>query len=154
MTQSEKIITKYPELSKSPIFLEIPVLWGDMDSAKHVNNLIYLKWSETARIKLFEKLMDTSFQGKQGPILGWQDCKYIFPMTYPDYAIVTCAVTEIGTDRFIMESRIYSVKHERIAALTRQSIIPYDYIALKKIELPELWIDRLEQLKVNDEAEE
>jgi len=66
-----------------------------MDSAKHVNNLIYLKWTETSRILLFTQMMDTSFDGKEGPILGWQDCKYIFPMTYPDTALVSTWVSEV-----------------------------------------------------------
>lgn len=140
----------FPEIIDMPVYMEVPVLWGDMDSAKHVNNLVYLKWTETSRIKLFEQLMDTSFDGKEGPILGWQDCKYIFPMTYPDRAIVTCGVTEINEDRFELESRIYSVKYKRIVAISKQSIIPYDYIGLKKIKLPEAWKGKLSQLTANN----
>ena len=82
MSLKTKLVEKYPEISKSPLILEVPLLWGDMDSAKHVNNLVYLKWAETSRILLFDKMMDTSFEGEEGPILGWQDCKYIFPMTF------------------------------------------------------------------------
>ena len=142
----DKLVEKYPEIQKAPVILKIPVLWGDMDSANHVNNLIYLKWAETSRIVLFEKFMDPSFQGSAGPILGWQDCKYIFPMTYPDVSFITCAVTEILLDRFLIETKIYSEKKERIAAVSKQSIIPYNYIELKKIALPDHWIIKLQQL--------
>ena len=38
------------------IITKIPVLWGDMDGFGHVNNIIYLKWCETARIELFRKI--------------------------------------------------------------------------------------------------
>ena len=34
-------------MSNWPISTKIPVLWGDMDSFGHVNNIIYLKWCET-----------------------------------------------------------------------------------------------------------
>ena len=137
---------EFEAIRKAPVAWTMPVLWGDMDSANHVNNLVYLKWAETARIKLFETMMDTSFKGTKGPILGWQDCKYIFPMTYPDTAVITCSVKEIREDRFFLESRIYSHRHQRIAAICNQSIIPYDYQALKKTTLPEEWRVKLESM--------
>lgn len=140
------LIKTYPEIKTSPVIFEIPVLWGDMDSAKHVNNLVYLGWSETARIQLFDRLMNTSFDGKEGPILGWQDCKYIFPMTYPDYALITARVTSLKVDRFEMMTNIYSTLHNRIAAISNQSIIPYDYVNLKKIDLPKNWREKLQTL--------
>jgi len=138
-----------PEISAAPIYMEMPVLWGDMDSAQHVNNLIYLKWSETSRIRLFERLDNITFNGENGVILGWQDIKYIFPITYPDTAVITSAVTEIKEDRFFIESKVYSVKHQRIAAVTHQSIIPYDYVQLKKSPLTYEWMERLKRLMVS-----
>lgn len=145
----EALIEKYPEIGQSPLTMEVPLLWGDMDSAKHVNNLIYLKWAETSRILVFDKMMDTSFDGKEGPILGWQDCKYIFPMTFPDTALITCHVTEIKEDRFMMTSKIFSLKHSRIAAISNQSIVPYDYKSLKKIAIPVSWMAKLKELTLS-----
>lgn len=142
----ENLFKKYPDIAKAPITMEMPLMWGDMDSARHVNNLIYLRWTETARIMFFSKMMDTSFMGKQGPILGWQDCKYIYPMTYPDTALITVEVSEIRDDRFFMISKVYSLHHSQIAAVTNQSIIPYDYVSLKKIDLPIEWKSKLEEL--------
>ncbi len=127
------------------------VLWGQMDAARHVNNLVYLKWAEAARIEYFEKMnMATGFTGEggqTGPILGWQECKYIFPMTSPDVAIVGIKTTEILKDRFILESSIFSEKHGRIAAVSRQSVIPYDYKNLRKTALPESWKKAIEILE-------
>ena len=135
-------------LKQFPITIEIPVQWGEMDAARHVNNLIYLRWGESARITYFEKMnLPTSFTGKQGPILGWQDCKYIFPITYPDTAIVGAKVSEIKTDRFFMECHIFSKKHQRLAAISKQSIVPYDYQNLCKIEMPKEWVEAIHALE-------
>ena len=41
-----------------PIETQIPVLWGDMDSFGHVNNIVYLKWCETSRVQLFREMWD------------------------------------------------------------------------------------------------
>ena len=136
------------ELKKYKVICQYKVQWGQMDAAKHVNNTVYLQWAESARIAYFEEMkMDTSFKGVDvGPILGWLDCKYIFPMTYPDTAIVGARTIEIKEDRFIMECAIYSERHQRICAISKQSIIPYDYKELKKVSLPEKWLTAIDKL--------
>jgi len=136
------------ELSKYKVIKKYEVHWGQMDAARHVNNTVYLRWAESARIAYFEAMgMDTSFQGGGvGPILGWQDCKYIFPLTFPDTAIVGARTIEQKEDRFIMECAIFSEHHQRISAIAKQSIIPYNYGELKKVALPEEWISAIERV--------
>ena len=142
-------MTKKLTIEDFKITAEYPVHWGDMDVARHVNNLLYLHWAESGRMSYFQAMgMDISFD-KIGPILGWQDCKYIFPMTYPDTAIVGVRTIEIKTDRIILETGIFSKRHQRIAAISKQSIIPYNYERLQKVDLPESWrlgIKRIEDL--------
>ncbi len=137
------------------IIQEYPVHWGDMDAAKHVNNLVYLNWGESARIYYFGQMgMDTSFESKEaGPILGWQDCKYIFPMTFPDTAVVGIRTIEILEDRFMMEAAIFSKRHQRIAAISKQSIIPYSYATLKKVPMPEGWVAAIERIEQSNSTE-
>jgi acyl-CoA thioester hydrolase len=129
------------ELKKYPVIIELPVQWGEMDVAAHVNNLVYMRWTESARIRYFEEMkMDISFSyGDAGPILGWQDCKYIFPMTYPDTAIIGVRTLEVNDVFLLMETAVFSEKHQRIAAISKQKIVPYSYKKLKKIEMPEAW---------------
>ena len=126
-----------------PHLYDFPVHWGDMDSAKHVNNLVYLRWAETVRVHYFEAIgVNTSFGpegGGTGAILAWQDCKYTFPMTYPDTARVGARTIEVLEDRFIIQTAIFSTRHQRLAAVTQQTIVPYDYGALRKVALPEDW---------------
>jgi len=121
--------------------VKFPVQWGDMDAANHVNNLIYLRWAESARIEFFRAAgMNVSFQKSIGAILGWQECKYTFPMTYPDTAVVGTRIIEILEDRFTMESSVFSEKHERLAAISKQLIMAYDYRTLEKAALPAEWV--------------
>ena len=121
---------------------EFPTHWGDMDSARHVNNLVYLRWAETARVIYFEAMgMNISFSGEDaGAILGWQDCKYIFPMTHPDTAVVGVRTKEIEGDRFILQTAVFSTAHQRIAAISHQSIVPYNYAKLQKVGMPAAWV--------------
>jgi len=117
------------------------VHWIDMDIAKHVNNLVYMKWAETLRMNFFDEInIDSSFvKGTIGPILGAQYCKYIFPMRYPDNAITGLKIQSISEDKFVILSAVFSEKHERIAAWSTHDIIPYDYGALSKVKMPNHW---------------
>lgn len=138
------------EIAQFPIVLEIPVHWGDMDAANHVNNVQYLRWTESARIAFFEKFqIGIAFQKGIAPILAWHDCKYIFPLTYPDTAIVTCGVQTIEDHQFFLECRIFSDQHHRISAISSQRIVPYDYGKLAKAELPEVWKEGLEASEIS-----
>ena len=131
------------------VFTEFEVHWGDMDAARHVNNLVYLKWSETLRIDYFDQIgIDTEFDASEiGPILGWQDCKYIYPITYPDRVWVGLRTSELQEDRFILECAVFSVAEDKLASISHHTVIPYDYGELKKAAMPESWISAIKALE-------
>ena len=112
------------DISNCYVTLELPVQWGNMDAAKHVNNTVYLRWIESARIVMFEKMHGGDFEFKKiVPILAWQDCKYIFPVTYPDQVIITLDVIELMEDRVLCEGKIYSKRHQRIVAISKSLLM-------------------------------
>ena len=62
------------ELKDYPVQIEIPVRWADMDAFQHVNNTIYLKWVECARIEYIAKYLTGKLDNlNMGPILARQD---------------------------------------------------------------------------------
>lgn len=134
------------EIESYPIKLEIPVQWGDMDAAQHVNNIRYMRWTESVRIAFFQKFgMGVNFADGVAAILAWHDFKYIFPMTYPDIAIVTCGVAKVEENEFTMECRVYSKTHRRLAGISFQRIKAYDYSKLTKVDLPDNWVEGLKR---------
>jgi acyl-CoA thioester hydrolase len=126
-------------LTGYPVVLEIPVAWGEMDAFQHVNNIIYLRYAESARIVYLERagLGDTIQTTGVGPILASIQCRYKFPLTYPDTVRMGTRVGEVGADRFTMLFRIVSTRHQRIAAEGDSVIVSYDYRAGRKVPLPE-----------------
>ncbi|MER3319054.1 MAG: acyl-CoA thioesterase [Allomuricauda sp.] len=126
--------------SNSYVTIELPVQWGDMDAAQHVNNTVYLRWIESARIQMFRKMQEGKLEfGKIIPILAWQDCKYIFPVTFPDQVIITMDVIELMEDRILCEGKIHSKKHERIVAISKTLLVAFDMEESKKRQLPQKW---------------
>lgn len=132
-----------------PVVVDIPVAWGDMDAFGHVNNVIYLRYFETARVAYFDKLdfMEMIQREGVGPILASSYCRYKLPVTYPDVVMVGVRVSKMETDRFTMEFRMVSQKHRKIAAYGDGVIVTFDYRKNLKIPVPaeiEAHIRRLE----------
>jgi len=125
----------------SYVTLELPVQWGEMDAAQHVNNTVYLRWIESARIQMFQKMQEGNLEfGRIIPILAWQDCKYIFPVTFPDHVVITLDVIELLDDRVLCEGKIHSKKHERIVAISKTVLVAFDREESKKQPFPQEWI--------------
>ena len=134
-------------LHKFKVQKKIPVNWGDMDAFQHVNNTVYLKWIESARVDYLANFITGEFaENGLGPILARIDCRYVFPLTYPDNVIVGYRTSEILQDRIIGESRVYSERHQRLSAISYNTIMAYDFTALKKVAIPEDWKFKIEML--------
>ena len=138
------------ELLKSfPVVVEIPVIWGDMDSFQHVNNVIYFRYFESARIQYFEAvgLMDIVEQLGVGPILGSTSCRYRTPLTYPDTVYVGAKITEMHEKRFTMEYLIVSEQHLETVAEGSGVVICYNYQKNQSTQIPEVVHHAIEKLE-------
>jgi acyl-CoA thioester hydrolase len=126
-------------LSGYSMVVRSPVDWGDMDAFNHVNNTIYFRFFENARIALLERIglaaMDS--HGSVGPILHSTSARFRHPMMYPDTALIGCRITDVGEDRFNMEHRIVSERHRVVTADGTSVMVCYDYAAGRKAPLPE-----------------
>lgn len=138
------------ELLKSfPVVVEIPVIWGDMDSFQHLNNVIYFRYFESARIQYFEAvgLMDIVEQLGVGPILGSTSCRYRTPLTYPDTVYVGAKITEMHEKRFTMEYLIVSEQHPETVAEGSGVVICYNYQKNQSTQIPEVLHHAIEKLE-------
>jgi acyl-CoA thioester hydrolase len=125
-------------LSGFPAVIDIPVAWGEMDALRHVNNIVYFRYFESARISYFEKLRFWEFMDQTGigPILASIQCKFKIPLTYPDAVSVGTGIPKIEQDRFMMEYRAVSHKSHAIAAEGESVVVSYNYRENKKTPLP------------------
>ena len=138
------------ELVKAyPVVIEIPVAWGEMDSLGHVNNIVYFRYFESARMAYFGEV---DFWGHMeetgvGPILASTQCRFRLPLDYPDTVSVGARVGEVGEDRFPMEYLIVSHRHGKVAAEGSGMIVTYDYRGKRKAPLPDVIRKRIEALE-------
>lgn len=136
-------------LQDYPVLIAIPVAWGEMDSYGHVNNIVYFRYFESARMAYFEKIEFPKHKEETGigPILASSSCRFRAVLTYPDTVSVGARVIEINADRFTMDFRIVSQRTMRIAAEGQGVIVSYDYRDGRKTPLPPEIKARIETLE-------
>ncbi|OUR92752.1 thioesterase [Gammaproteobacteria bacterium 42_54_T18] len=135
-------------LAEYPVIVESPVIWGDMDAYEHVNNTVYFRYFESARIAFFDQLKFKEVKDETGigPILASTQCRFRIPLTYPDTVSIGARVSDVQGDRFTMHYRVVSHQHKKVAAEGEGLLIAYDYKALTKAALPEIIYQRIQKL--------
>lgn len=142
---------KKVDINEFPVQKEYPLVWGEMDAFGHLNNVFYLRLFESIRIVYFEKidLLNYMQQKGIGPIISRIDCKYIFPLVYPDQLQIGCRipVEEIKEDRFMMYYGIYSLSHKKMASIGSSEVVAVDYKQNKKTTLPPEWVEIIKKIE-------
>jgi acyl-CoA thioester hydrolase len=126
-------------LAGYPVIVEQAVVWGDMDSYRHVNNVVYFRYFENARLEYFRRLDWFAFERETGigPILASTNCRFRRALTYPDTIQIGARVIAIDTDRFTLEHRIVSERLGEVAAEGQGVIVTFHYQRGEKVDMPE-----------------
>ena len=80
--------------------IEIPIRWGDMDAMGHVNNTIYFRYMEQARIGWFDAMGFKPEPLGTGPIIINASCTFIKQFEYPGTVVVKHYLGAIGRSSF------------------------------------------------------
>jgi acyl-CoA thioester hydrolase len=76
---------------------KIPVRWGDMDAMGHVNNTVYFRFMEQARIGWFESLLPRGEAWRSiGIVIVNASCNFKKPINYPGTVEVKVFAGEPG----------------------------------------------------------
>ena len=71
--------------------------WGDMDAMMHVNNTVYFRYMEQARIGWIETWgVGTTAAGAEGPIIANAACQFRRPLKYPGAVEVRVYAGQVG----------------------------------------------------------
>jgi len=133
----------YEEFAKSnPNPYRSDVKWGEMDVLGHVNNTVFFRYFECARMAFWGAL-ETSLKGKFdpsiGPILASTSCRFRRPLYYPDNIAIGARILSIEEDRFTVEHRVWSESQQDIVAIGEGVVVSFDYEKKKKVPLPPAW---------------
>jgi acyl-CoA thioester hydrolase len=136
-------------LSEYPVVIQLPVLWGEMDSYRHVNNVVYFRYFENARLEYFRRLGWFEYERETGigPILAATQARFRRPLTYPDTISVGARVIDLGEDRFTLEHKIVSHEQGKVVTEGRGTVVVYHYPEGRKVHIPEELRRRISELE-------
>ncbi len=142
--ETENLLAGYPTI------VECPVAWGEMDAFGHVNNTVYFRYFENARIAYFRnlELMEHMHATGIGPILAHTQCRFRLPLTHPDAVAVGARVASLGADRFRMAYRVVSRGHRAVAADGDGLLVIFDYRKNMKAPMPEVLRQRILAMEI------
>jgi acyl-CoA thioester hydrolase len=104
-----------------------PLRWADMDSFGHVNNVVYLRYLEQARVEwMFTTAQRAGVpEFSLGTVVARHEIEYKRPMIYRSEPVrVETWVTRIGNASFTVA---YEVKDDDwIYAVAQTVLVPYD----------------------------
>src|SRR5687767_7348586 len=100
------------ELADFPVVIEQTVAWADMDSFGHVNNVVYFRYFENARVEYIRRLgwWDSMKETGIGPIVSTTQARFRRPVKYPDVLRCGAKLLTLSEDRFTLQHTIVSTK--------------------------------------------
>lgn len=123
-------------LSDYPVIHIQPVAWGDMDAFGHVNNVLYYRYMESARIRYMDEL--NIFQHDVYTVVASNQCKYIRPVFYPDQLKIGARVEEMRNSALRMSYLLWSEQQQAIVALGEAVMVCVDKENMLKLPIPEI----------------
>ena len=131
-------IMTHPELAAFPVVVEMDVAWGDMDAFAHVNNVVYFRYFENARIAYLDRVgwMRSREETGLGPIVASTSARYRKPLSYPDHLLVGVRAGELQSDRVTIEYRLVSARWDAVATDGQAVVVSFDYRRGRKAPIP------------------
>ncbi len=109
--------------------VELPMRWGDADALNHLNNTLYFRMMEEARMQiLYGAGLD--LPADQGAILAHASCDFLRPVVYPATVRVTHVLKRIGRSSMELELVLEKVGDDSGPyARGRNVLVWMDYVA-------------------------
>ena len=78
----------------------IPIRWGDMDAMGHVNNTLYFRYFEVARLEWLQRVGALPAPQGEGPVIVNAFCNFIRQVEFPGDLLARHYVTNPGRSSF------------------------------------------------------
>ena len=119
--------------------MRMPIRWGDMDAMGHVNNTVYFRYMEQARIDWFEKIdCSPALTNGQGVVIINASCTFLRQLKYPGEIEVRTFIGPLGRSSFetFQEIRRCDMVDDLVAEGSAK-IVWIDYQREKSLPIPD-----------------
>jgi acyl-CoA thioester hydrolase len=116
----------------------MPIRWGDMDALGHVNNTVYFRYMEQARIEWLLQIGCVPDLEGEGVVIINAQCTFLRQLKYPGMIEIHMFIGEIGRSSF---ETIYEIRRiddsEILIAEGRAKVVWVNFASEKSVPLPE-----------------
>lgn len=120
-----------------PHFVTITTRWSDNDAYRHVNNVVYYSFFDTAvnQYMLRERVLDIE-AGTTVSLVVDTACTYFTPISYPDCVHCGLRVVHLGSSSVRYEIGIFR-NHDPLAAARGHYVhVCCDRVTMKPVPMP------------------
>ncbi len=89
-----------PEHKKLTHEMTIPIRWGDMDVMGHVNNTVYFRYMEIARLEWLYRVGGPPDPQGEGPVIVNAFCNFVRQLEFPGEVLARHYVAHPGRSSF------------------------------------------------------
>ena len=116
----------------------IPIRWGDMDAMGHVNNAVYFRYMETARIDWCRGIGCQPDPRGEGIVIVNAFCNFIRQFEYPGDILIRTFVSDLGRSSFdTWVTMARAEQPEQICATGGATVVWINTPAQKSAPLPD-----------------
>jgi len=130
--------------------VRMPIRWGDMDAMGHVNNTVYFRYFEQARIAWFEAMGCPPDPSGVGPVIINAHCTFLKQLRYPGDIEVDTLVGDFGRSSFHTIHQIRRVDEPSVVvAEGGAKVVWVDQRIEKAVPLPEPTKGQLQVIRLS-----
>jgi acyl-CoA thioester hydrolase len=109
--------------------VELPLRWGDSDALNHLNNTVYFRLMEEARMQMLYEA-GLRLPADAGPILAHASCDFKRSLTYPAMVRVTHRVLRLGSSSMEFDLVLEKVGDDAGPYASGRNVLVWvDYVA-------------------------
>ena len=124
----------------------LAVRWGDMDAYGHVNNALYMRYLEEARVQLLAEIGAAMDGNGIDPVIINVGCTFLRPVTYPATVIINSYVGEIGRSSFMLHYELSTVADpDTLYSEGYSKVVWMDHTSGRSVPLPTAIRSRITQ---------
>lgn len=127
--------------------VDVPMRWADADMMQHLNNVMYFRYMEQARVELVD-ICGIRETPQYGFVVAHCSCDFLKPVLYPATIRVRMVIERVGRSSFDhqVEMRLADDPENTLYATGRVVMVMVEKESGRSVALPESLLTRLGRL--------
>ncbi len=131
-----------------PLTLTLRIDWSELDLFGHVNNVMFVKYAQAARVNYWENsgIYSELKKNKIGPMLVSVACQFKKQLMYPGNVTIKSGMEFIKNTSFSIHHKMYDDQGDLVAE-AQDVIVMFDFNKNEKTAVPQVMRDAASEIE-------